>query len=90
MPSRWSAVSVDQPNIVVEAVKKAEDSDANVVRLYEAWGRRGRARVTFGIPTGTVSTADLLENELDLVAVAENAVDLEFRPFQIVTLLVRS
>jgi alpha-mannosidase len=90
LPPTWSVLTVDRPNVVVEAVKKAEDSDATVVRMYEAWGRRGPARVTFGAPVSSVSRGDLLENEIVPLAVVENAVDLHFRPFQIVTLLVRS
>jgi alpha-mannosidase len=88
LPPTWSAVSVDQPNLVVEAVKTAEDEDATVVRLYEAWGRRGRARVTFGEAVASANIADLLERPLEALTITENGVDLDFRPFQILTLLV--
>ena len=43
---RLSLLSVDAPHVVIDTVKTAEDgSDALVVRLYEAWGRRGPATV---------------------------------------------
>ncbi len=52
-PLRWapgaaeprSFLSVDDPNLVLDTVKRAEDSDALVVRLYEAHGARGTARL---------------------------------------------
>ena len=45
-----SFFSVDDPNLVLDTVKRAEDSDALVVRLYEAHGARGTARLRVGVP----------------------------------------
>jgi alpha-mannosidase len=74
-------VTVDTPQVRVEAIKLAEDSDAVVVRLYEAWGRPCRARLTTSLPARRATLCDLLEREK-----VETGLDLEFRPFQIVTL----
>src|SRR3954454_10878139 len=57
-PLRWapgaakpcSFFSVEDPNLVLDTVKRAEDSDALVVRLYEAHGARGTARLRVGVP----------------------------------------
>jgi alpha-mannosidase len=76
-----SLVSVDTPQVRVEAIKRAEDSDAVIVRLYEAWGRPCRARITTTLPHSRVVLCDLLERER-----AETSLELDFRPFQIVTL----
>ncbi|MDQ3855025.1 MAG: alpha-mannosidase [Chloroflexota bacterium] len=38
LPSRQSFLSVDQPNIVVSAVKRAEDGGGTVIRCYETDG----------------------------------------------------
>ncbi|TMD27311.1 MAG: alpha-mannosidase, partial [Chloroflexi bacterium] len=76
-----SLVSVDTPQVRVEAIKRAEDSDAVIVRLYEAWGRRCRARVSTSIAHSRISVCDLLERDR-----AETSLELEFRPFQVVTL----
>ena len=78
---RGKLVEVDTPQVIVEAIKKAEDSDAVIVRLYEAWGRPCRVRVETTIPHTRVVLCDLLERER-----AETALDLEFRPFQVTTL----
>jgi alpha-mannosidase len=80
-------VTVDNPAVVVEAVKLADDRSGDViVRLYESRGGRARTtvRVSFG-PTGA-SEVNLLEQPLSEVDLADGAVPLEFRAFQIRTL----
>ncbi len=74
-------MSVDTPQVRVEAIKRAEDSGAVVVRLYEAWGRPCRARITTTLPHARVLLCDLLERER-----AETSLEIDFRPFQVVTL----
>ena len=76
-----SLVSVDTPQVIVEAIKRAEDSDATIVRLYEAWGRPCRARVTTTVVAGRVTVCDLLERER-----RETRLEIDFHPFQVVTL----
>ena len=78
-------VAVDTQQVIVEAVKLAEDSDAVVVRLYEAWGRDCRARITTSLPARRVVLCDLLERERE-----ETSLELDFRPFQVVTLKLES
>src|SRR5207248_8963063 len=59
-PIRWapgaaqprSLFDLDDPNLVLDTVKRAEDSDALVLRLYEAHGARGIARLRPGLPFG--------------------------------------
>ena len=86
-----SLVSSDNPAIVVEAVKLAQDRSGDlVVRLYEARGARATGTVDFGCDVSSVIETDLLERALDngtaLVAVAGSQTSLRLRPFQIVTL----
>jgi alpha-mannosidase len=76
-----SLVTVDTPQVRVEAIKRAEDSDAVVVRLYEAWGRPCKARIATTLPARRVTLCDLLERERE-----ETSLELELRPFQVVTL----
>ena len=69
-PLRWapggaeprSFFSVDDPNLVLDTVKRAEDSDALVLRLYEAHGARGTARLRVGVPFTDASSCNLLED----------------------------
>jgi alpha-mannosidase len=85
------ALSLDNPAVVVEAIKLAEDRSGDViVRLYEAHGTRARAVLTAGFDWKTVTQTDLLERALAgrsaVTASDESGVSLTLRPFQIVTL----
>ena len=80
-------VAVDNPDVVVEAVKLADDrSGAVIVRLYESRGGRARVQVSADFPVTAAYEADLLERPLHAKASRANAVALVLRPFQIVTL----
>ncbi|BDI32054.1 alpha-mannosidase [Capsulimonas corticalis] len=91
--SHLSFVSVDCPNVIVETVKKAEDEDALIVRLYEAHGQRGRVHLTFGAPVRSVTEVNLMERETDETggdAPLDGArIALEYTPYEIKTLKVR-
>jgi alpha-mannosidase len=81
-------VQIDAPNVVVEAVKQAEDSEDVIVRLYESEHRAARATVWFGFPVAAVQEVNLLERPIKSLPVDDDTVTLEFRPFEIKTLAV--
>ncbi|MFE3456501.1 alpha-mannosidase [Nocardiopsis aegyptia] len=95
-------VRVDDPGVVVESVKLADDRSGDVVvRLYEARGGRARVAVRPGFPVRGVRAVNLLEEEFEDAPVLDTAVESEgagsgggpvaltLRPFQIVTLRLR-
>jgi alpha-mannosidase len=84
--SRRSLIEVDTPQVIVEAIKQAEDSNAVIVRLYEAWGRPCTARVRTSLPASRAFLCDLLERNRKEVALHDGVVELELTPFKIVTL----
>jgi alpha-mannosidase len=77
------------PGLVLDTIKHAEDGDGLVLRLYEAHGGRGTARVHVGREIGTAHRANLLEERLEPAAIRNGAILVPFRPWEIVTLLVR-
>src|SRR4030088_1605807 len=84
--ARRSLIAIDTPQLVAEAIKRAEDSDATVVRLYEAWGRLCTARLRTTLPVSRAFLCDLLEREREEVAVRDGVIELELTPFKILTL----
>ncbi len=86
-------VSSSDPAVVIETVKLAEDRSGDVVvRLYEARGARASATLAIRFDHDSVVETDLLEREVDplaIVARAPDSVDLVVRPFQLVTLRFR-
>src|SRR5688572_3722006 len=81
---------VDDPALVLDTIKRAEDSDSLVLRLYEAHGGRGTARVRLGVPFSRACLTDLLEGEGDELPLRDGAIEIAYRPWQIVTVAVRS
>ena len=57
----FSALNVEPANVVVEAVKKAEDSKDFIVRLYETDGKTADAILTFNRAPQLARETDLLE-----------------------------
>jgi alpha-mannosidase len=81
-----SFASVDDPNLVLDTIKRAEDSDALVLRLYEAHGARGRARVRVGEPFASARRANALEDDGDALEADGDTVLVPYRPHEIITL----
>ncbi|HXD82549.1 MAG TPA: glycoside hydrolase family 38 C-terminal domain-containing protein, partial [Candidatus Acidoferrum sp.] len=83
---RRSLVVVDTPQVIVETIKRAEDSDAVIVRLYEAWGGSCHAQVRTTLTASRAYLCDLLERNVEEVAIREGVVELDLTPFKILTL----
>ena len=79
-------VEADRRNVVIETVKVAEDGNGVIVRLYEGERCRGAATLRFGFPVARVFRCNLLEEGEEAIAVADNAVVVALRPYEIVTL----
>lgn len=89
LPSQKSYVEVDSDNIIVEAVKKAEDSDDIIIRLYESCGLSKKATLNLGFNAKKVQLVNLMEEyEGDINIEDGNKVTLKFRPFDILTLKI--
>lgn len=78
--------SPSSSGIVIDTVKKAEDSDALIVRLYESTGARSRTRLHSSLPVQSVTRCSMLEEEEKQLVWKNGSVSLELGPFQIVTL----
>ena len=88
VPAVAPLVAIDQPNVVIETVKRAEDGNGIIVRLYEHHRCRRRVALTAGFPIAHAERCDLLEQpHADESCTLEgNVVGFEITPYQIVTL----
>ena len=86
-----SLFSVDASNIVIEAVKPAEDgSDDVIVRLYEAKRMSTVCELATSLPVTAAASTDMLETTvLEELDCSDGSVALTFRPFEIKTLRLR-
>lgn len=85
-PAEVSFFSMDAPAIVIDWIKKAEDADALIVRLYEARGTHARGRLSSPLPVTGVAICNLLEGDEASLDWHDGGVALQLRPFQIATL----
>ncbi len=85
-------LSLDGLPLTLGSLKRAEDSDGLILRLYEPHGNRGRATLRFPLPLERIERVNLLEEpgESSALTLAEDGstVTLDVRPFEIVSLRV--
>jgi alpha-mannosidase len=84
-PGEVSFFNVSLPSVIIDTVKQAQDSHAIIVRLYEAHGTHGTARLSSSLPVQSATRCNLLEEEDAPLDWAEGGVTLKFTPFQIIT-----
>jgi alpha-mannosidase len=88
-PAERSFVAIDGDNVVLTAIKKAEDSNGLIFRFFEWEGRAGS--VTLHVPEGATSATltNLMETpEGAPLPVANNHVTVPITPYQIQTVRV--
>ena len=87
---RRGFAEVDDPALVLDTIKRAEDSDSLILRLYEAHGGRGTARVRLGVPFSRACRTDLLEGEGEELPLRDGAIEVAYRPWELITIALRS
>ncbi len=86
LPSAYTWAEVDVDHVVLETVKKAEDEDAWIVRIYECKQYRSNAvTITFGQPIRKAVECNLLEEDEIPVAYQDNQLTVAVKPFEIKT-----
>lgn len=85
---RESLLQVLSAQLVLEAMKPAEDGRGFIVRLYEAEGSSGEAEIFFTGPVGEVCLVNLLEEKQETLGLIGRSIRVQFSPFQIISLRV--
>ena len=88
-PTPRGFASTDDPALVLDTIKRAEDSDALILRLYEAHGGRGTARVRVDVPFSTACRTDLLEGEGEELGSYDGVIEVPYRPWELITIALR-
>lgn len=88
LPSEFSLFSTNADNIIIETVKKAEDSDAVIIRMYETWNKRTNCTLNTGLKIQSLFGTNMMEEKDFVIPHTDNSAELEFRPFEIKTLKI--
>ncbi len=74
------------PNIVIETIKRAEDGEGIIIRLYECQRQRGNFTLTSAFPIKQAWKTNILEEKQAEISVKGNQLEFQIKPFQILTL----
>jgi alpha-mannosidase len=81
-----SLITADRTNIVIETIKRAEDGNGIIVRLYESQRQRGPVTLITSFELARVWQTNLLEENQVALEPKSKSVALAVRPYEIVTL----
>lgn len=81
---------INRENIFAEVVKKADNRNGIIIRMYEAYGERTEVKWDYqGRKSEEVWECDMLENKEKLESVSSEGISSIFLPYEIKTFLIR-
>ncbi|MBC8140693.1 MAG: alpha-mannosidase, partial [Armatimonadetes bacterium] len=84
LPPDYALASVNDQGIIIDAVKKAEDGNGYVVRLYETFNTRGTATLSLGFDVTAAFVCNVLEENAEPVVVTGGGdIAFDYRPFEV-------
>ena len=88
MAASGSFMNIANENIILEAVKKAEDTDELIVRLVEHWGQQDYVRLS--IPgAASFRETNCIEEDLSPPSKTKGDIEVSMKPHEITTLKVK-
>lgn len=89
LPEKFSVVGCDCDNIIAETMKKSEDGEDIIIRMYESKNMRTAAKITLGFDFERAYICDLQENEIDELEPKGREISLNFGNFEIITVKIK-
>ena len=89
LATEHSFLQVDGNNVVVTAVKHAEDDGALIVRFYEWAGKNGDVTLHLSAGAQEAFETDLMERPTGSLSVLNNAITIHTKPYEIKTVKVQ-
>ena len=89
LPASHSFISVDDDNVILTAVKKSEDENALILRVYDWSGKASNAKFTLPPGATAATEVNLMEQPVgSAIPVENNTATLPVGPFEIRSLRV--
>jgi alpha-mannosidase len=85
LPEKLSIIDIDCDNVVIEVIKKAEDSNNIIVRMHELYNRRTKVNLNTYYNLKAVIECNLMEKELQQLQHHKNNFTFEIKPYEIKT-----
>jgi alpha-mannosidase len=85
-PSSQQFAKLNATGLRLSALKKSEDGNEIIVRVYEAHGGRGTATLETKFGRNRAVVTNLLEEETETLEVLDGTLEFGFTPFEVVTI----
>ena len=89
LSDKLSLARVDKENVIIEVVKKAEDSDDLIVRMYEYHNNRTTVTLEMFKEIESIKECNLMESDIRTISSTENKATFEIKPFEIVSFKIK-
>jgi len=89
-PQQKSFIEVDAESTILETVKKAEKSEALILRFYEYGNRRETVNVELDFDFKEIKECNLIEEDIAEVKFEADSFEFEIKPYEIKTFKVSS
>lgn len=88
LKGEMSFLKVSKDNCMVEVIKKAEEGDSVIVRLYEYKNIRENVEISFEREIKVVHECDLMENIIKHIKSDRNKISFDITSYEIKTFLI--
>lgn len=83
-------IIVEPENAIVSIMKKAEDNDDVILRVYEADGKETSAKIMLNIPCSSYIETDLIEQPVGVERqIVGKTISLDLKPYEIKTIRIK-
>lgn len=89
LPPAHSFVSIEPKQVVLAALKKAEDDESWIVRVYESAGSAVNANITLPFAASSVSEVNLIEWDDKPLPLSGQKLNITLAPWEVKSLKVR-
>ncbi|MEG2700370.1 MAG: glycoside hydrolase family 38 C-terminal domain-containing protein, partial [Hungatella sp.] len=88
--THYSLIESDTNHVYIDTVKRAEDGNDLIIRMYEAYGKRGSFRLHIpAIMDKSAYECDCMEREQGLIAVKDDWLLCTIKPYEIKTIRIK-
>jgi alpha-mannosidase len=88
LPKTHSFISVQPENVILNVIKKAEDSGDMILRFYETSGKDTKATIRLAEPLKSAVETDLLENETSQMSTQDKTITMPVSKHEIKTIRI--
>lgn len=80
-----SFMTCNNENVIVDTLKKAEDSEDLVLRVYECFNRRTDCTIDLNVEVSKAIECDLMENDICDAVIEDSVLKFTIKPYEIKT-----